>query len=911
MLRRLILAALLLLVPALAEAETCTTTANGIWSAIGSLTTTGCTASVDDTFVINHFVIVQADPALTTGGIDVGATGYLYVPPGETLQYGDGTAAAGNPASVGIIVREGGILHTEGGIIRSCRIESAPNWSAAVAATHQVSAVLDCDLTGVTTSHFVFFGDEDPENLDGTLTRGCVQAGPGRKVGGCHRWAGNKWASYPIDVIDTATRTLTWDIDSQAGAYTGTPYAGSRYAPAAGAITRAQITTVTPRWLQRRTNVTIDVAYSAGVALIAADRGSWYLQADEDPTLANAPDSCQGLAFKVLHATDGGAGADTLELQGDFSRCKNTSDVFRLTTGARRGDLVHIYSPATLNGNTDGGVDVVGEGGIAFLGGHWLGRFTRLVQPGAMDATSFSPAIVRNANLGFYQGASATEQPSFDLDWIEVAYPATLAASPATDVAVIHFAAALNGDEVRYTAANLNVTRSRARRLHIHDSLNNTVGGGGHGIYIDTAYGVDVAQVRIERINDDCLGALNIHSDTTPTIRSSLKLRQGLIYECISSTDNSQQGIELQVENEGTDATNPGLSTDIYIADVLSMGHYTTPLLSQSLGGEFRGITTGGGFSATGWAAVSLRWASTGDQGGHALGIVESNLVRVKDSNLYVFGPTTVATPIIVGGEVSGSFVAGFDVTGVVNSRPSHMGRVIRSVFDLSASSDASGYMLVGGGTATNNYQSPLFENSIIRSTRAAAGRLATGLVDTAGAPTPTIRRLGLLVDAPQAAPNGVLQNFSNAAGMVNATTLIDGFFVSASGAATAADVGTAGTGTTYTTRAACFESTSATDTPFGSSQGRTAQRLTAPADLKPDADDALVLRALLGKPDSEGCLARNLPLELGYEKFRVSHGMLGDGEILGVANSSSDDLIRVVGGWSHQSPPSGMPGSH
>lgn len=889
-----LLAALLLAVGARAADRV--SVADCTWTSLGAgcAWTGGGTPDVTDNYTIAHDVTVAGELGITTGGITIAAGGTLRVGAGTTLQYGDGSAPGGNRPGVGLVIETGGTLIQTGSRLEVCRLASAVDWTLAVADTHLASASTDCDLASVdATTDYVFFGDEDPADLDAVLTGGCVHYGPGVARPGCHRPAYNKWASYKI--TEASGHTLTWDLDPLAGHYVGTPYAGSRYAPAAAGVPGDTLG-YTLRWLGRRTLVSVPYAYSPDVAITEADRGSWYLAYDEIPGHPGDADVCSGLHAKILHARDGGTGPDLLEVEGDVSGCTSPLAVARVTPGARRGDLVHIYRPATLNGNTTGAATTVGEGAIANAGGFWYARWARMTHLWGADASDWSPVAGRAGNLQFIQG-TPTAQPTADWNWVDIAYSAYL---PSADSANLHFVSAVGSTNLRYPDDGmLDVSGSRFRHVHIHDWLNNGAGGGGHGVYVDTARGVDIARLRVERINDDCIGSKLVRSDGAVVEDSSIALRHALVYECIAPTANSQQGIEFGVENVADATHNPALHSGILLQDVLSMGHALTPLESATSNGTFKGLTTGGmnASAAVGGPsarAVALRIAGSYAQASFAdpeLGFGALHANRVHDSNLYALGGTTHIQPIEVAGELIGTFVAGYEAIESAAARLGYAGKFDRTVVDLEEHIDAAGYFITGGGGTPFHFKAARFVNSVFRSTSPTPfGALARGLVSSSDSGfAHTIHRLALLMPRANEAPYGILENLATGYAITDSRTTVDGLFVTSDQATPATFISESGAGVEVDVQAACWEGTDSGAVFGGESANGTTRIVTDP--LLPASRDAAVLRDLVVAPDAS-CRGRNLPTSLGYVDFRVGHAMLGDFEIRGSERSSSDDLI-------------------
>ena len=900
-----LLAALLL--PGAAAAIDRTSTADCVWTSISA----GCSwtgagmPAVTDNYTIEHDVTVAAKLGITTGGITIAAGGTLRVGAGKTLHYGDGSGPGGNRPGVGLVIQTGGTLIQDGSVLKTCRLVSAVDWTRAVSDTQTATAVTNCDLAGVSTStDYVFFGDEDPADLDAVLTGRCVHYGPGQANPGCYRPAYNKWSSYKI--TGASDHFLTWDLDPMAGSYVGTPYAGSRYAPTADGVAGDTLI-YTLRWLGRRTLVSVPNAYSADVAITEADRGSWYLAYDEIAGHAGDADVCSGLHAKILNATDGGTHPDLLEVEGDVSGCTSPLAVARVTPGARRGDIVHIYRPATLNGNTRGAATTVGEGSIANAGGSWYARWARMTNQWAADPLDWVPAAGRAGNIQFIQG-TATAQPTADWDWVDIAYSAYAVGG---DSANLHFVSTSGSIDLRYPDDGmLDMSGSRFRHIHIHDWLNNAEGGGGHGVYVDTAKGLDIAQLRIERINDDCLGSKFVRSDGTAVEDSTIELRHVLVYECLASTANSQQGIELSVESVSSATHNPALHSGIILQDVLSMGHATATLESYTYNSTFKGITTGGMNAAAGVGgsnarAISLRISGSGEQSAFtdtAIGFGAANANHIYDSNLYVLGGTTNVTPVQVVGELSGTFVAGYDQISATAANLGYAGMFDRTVVDLDDNIKGGGYFVTGGGTPPFHFKAARFVNSVFRSTRPAPyGALANALVSNSDSGfNHYINRLALLMPLPNVSPTGILVNFATGGTITDSTTTIDGLFVTSDQETPATFIAETGTGVAVDVHAACVEGTNSGPVFGGDSANGTTLIVTDP--LPPASSDGVVLRDLVVAPDAT-CRGQNLPTALGYADFRVGHAMLGDFEILGHQRSSSDDLITSDPNEFNQSP--------
>ena len=256
----LLIGALVILLPGVAQAVTCTSNTDFIWDNIDTETGWTCagSGSAGDDFVIasGHVVTVNAgNIAVTTGTIVVQSGGILRVEAGNELQFG-----------ASLKVEVGGWLDAQGAIVDECRISSAVSWSTAG------SAVANVDCTRNATANatdWIVFGDDDPEGVEETLNRREVQVGPGPPIGGAYRPSYNKWAWYDITAENLGAEGTTADVSYNMIAmpantvanvpdFTGTPYAGTRGVPTRSAITASDLETETPDWLGLTSSVQID-----------------------------------------------------------------------------------------------------------------------------------------------------------------------------------------------------------------------------------------------------------------------------------------------------------------------------------------------------------------------------------------------------------------------------------------------------------------------------------------------------------------------------------------------------------------------------------------------------------------------------------------------------------------------------
>ena len=289
-----------------------------IWTSGTQNVSTACaTEAVTDDYEINtgQTVIVRGDGVdLTTGSVTVNG-GTLIIEPGAVLQFGDGTATT----RLAGFLQVSGTTVAEGTVLRTCRVISEPT----LASTSTITLTTDCDMTGVTSSHRLVFGDDDPEDPGVTLTNQGVQVGPGAPSG-AFRASGDSWSNYAVSSV--SANTVTYDIGSghtftSTGTGAPAPYAGTRTLttyPEVLTLGGPGSTTDDGEIYRdiygRYTSIAVnhDVWGEGSLCSVEADYGSRYLYMVEDtagisgPDNPNDPSICAGLQAKVLSCENGG-----------------------------------------------------------------------------------------------------------------------------------------------------------------------------------------------------------------------------------------------------------------------------------------------------------------------------------------------------------------------------------------------------------------------------------------------------------------------------------------------------------------------------------------------------------------------------------------------------------------------------
>jgi len=321
-----------------------------IWTSGTQNVDSACAEAVTDDYEINtgQTVIVRGDGVdLTTGSVTVNG-GTLIIEPGAVLQFGDGSATG----RLAAFLQVSGKTVAEGTVLRTCRVISQP----ALASTSTVTLTTDCDMTGITSSHRLVFGDDDPEDPSATLTNQGVQVGPGAPSG-AFRTSADSWSSYAVSSV--SANTITYDIGSghtftSTGTGTPPPYNGTRTLttyPEVLTLGGPGSTTDDGEIFRdiygRYTSIAVnhDVWGEGSLCSIEADYGSRYLYMLESATNGDDPAICSGMQAKILSCENGST-------TGLFSDSDIAANVITITShGFDEAEPVTITVGGTLDSN--------------------------------------------------------------------------------------------------------------------------------------------------------------------------------------------------------------------------------------------------------------------------------------------------------------------------------------------------------------------------------------------------------------------------------------------------------------------------------------------------------------------------------------------------------------------------------
>lgn len=845
--RLILTVALALLLPAAsASGESLVSTRSGTWSGVGdgSVVWAGGTPSPDDDFTIaaGHRVTIGDSVALTTGSVTVVNRGGLTIAPGATLTPGDR-----------LVVQSGARYQQRGRVLATCTIASEPDWSGADPVVQ-----LSCPTGDIQPGlDFLVFLARDPK--DGDWTGRTVFVGPGGKKGNT---ALNRYAWYAI--VAAGGTAITYDLDSGAyGDVPGAPYQGTRGNPTPAAIPAAQLAFVAQPG-RRATRVDVAPGYGS-VAAMHADLGSYYLYFTEDAANAGDPTRCSGLAAKILHSEDGGAGADRLYVAGDVTGCTHPDLGARIIPGARRGDRVALVRPAVVDGSV-GGQHV---GHVRFESGAALrvswARFARL---GYATPGEVAPSLRRNCNVCFLQSqaAPAATYKGYFQD-VEIAFPEA-GTGLTNDTSVLHFDS-LDGaspPDYRFPDAGLlDLAKLRIARLHIHDNRNEAFSGGGHGIYVDGAKNLVIDGARIERTSDDLFGS-NLGGNETGSASDAngFDVRRLLLYEGIAEHDNTQECFEPTVIF-GDGATATGVHNyqrqagAIRARDVIALGCFSEPVNVVGLGARLDRIVSGGQFDASDTRPVQF-FVLPGS------GVAPSafpNLARNAIFTTYGENGTGAVLPPFLLARLEDSVLFGDEQSADAGNRHEGFQACVRSFWFHSGS---TGFALEGNSTSENVW-SPLREWEDCAFVSATADRLAGNFSNFATPHTLRFTRFLYLQAPAWNASSGPLGSISTEA--LATLDLRGGFFSTEQPGSKDFDANPGGS-----IENVCFESNNDAATDFQAYASATTLSLPA---LSPDLSDDPTVGELVGDPGSADVCERAKPQSLGLAEVGTAHVLLGD----------------------------------
>lgn len=360
--RRIFLALVMVLAPGVAAAlqDTCTFSAGGNWSAIGTHPTASCTGGDNNaTIDSSDIVVIPSGITITiTGNVTQGTTAGA----GITVQNG-GTLTG----TVSLSVNSGNeIVLTVGSAGLTCEAGSTCNLSGAYVA---VAASATLDTTPSTTSYLAF-GDATPcPGSDCTLERISYL----RDRYNIHRGSPNPSLDSNIDntitVIHAGDILCFWN---PAGAVAfGTPDVNACYPVSAVGTTGSGATTTYYIDFQvRLTGAQQPVPYKAQdiytgtiSATTAATKGSRTIKvpaatiaSGEEPlwvgrwirlSLSGSATDYEPFAYRILSVTDGGGGDDTITLASLAGLANDyaVGAIFAIDYGWRRGDPFIVYRP--------------------------------------------------------------------------------------------------------------------------------------------------------------------------------------------------------------------------------------------------------------------------------------------------------------------------------------------------------------------------------------------------------------------------------------------------------------------------------------------------------------------------------------------------------------------------------------
>ena len=846
--RRFAAAVVLLALPWAARAEHLVSLRSGDWDGVagGSVAWSGGTPSADDDFTIapGHKVTIRGGVELTSGSITVASRGSLTVPAGAVLTPG-----------ASLVIQSGARYQQQGRVLATCAITSEPDWSGA-----QPTVELSCPASArATADDFLVFLARDPKG--GDWTGRTVFVGPGGAKGNT---ALNRYAWY--DITSVSGNRVTYALDSGSyGATPGAPYQGTRGNPTPDAIPASQLGFVAQPG-RRATRVDVAPAYGSVVAM-DADLGSYYLYFTEDPALRSDPTRCSGLAAKILHSEDGGAGADRLYVAGDVTGCTHPGVTARLIPGARRGDLVALVRPAVVDGDVGG----IHTSHVRFESGASLrvswARFARL---GYAVPSAVSPGLRRNCNICFLQSASAPAAlfRGFFED-VEIAFPEA-GTGVTNDTAVLHFDSLDDSPTPDYrfpSVGLLDLAKFRIARLHIHDNRNEALSGGGHGIYIDGVKNLVVDGARIERTSDDLFGS-NLGSNETgsATDVNSFHVHRLLLYEGIAEQDNSQECFEPTVIfGDGATATgvhdyerNAGA---IDATDVIAIGCYSEPVNVVGLGVHLDRIVSGGQHDASDTRPIQF-YINTGS------GVAPGDFPNVTRNAVFTTygenGTRDVMPPFLLT-RLEDSVLFGDEQSADAGNHHEGFQACIRTFWYHAG---ASSFALEGNSTSPNVFN-PLREWVDCAFVSATADRLAANFSNFATPYTLHFERF-LYLQSPAWNPTSGFSPLGSIGSESGATVDIHGAFFSTEHVGTKDfDVNPGGT-----VENVCYESANDSATDF---QGYASPSNVSRPSLSPDVSDEPTVGSLVGDPTSSDPCERGKPAALGLAEVGTAHVLLGD----------------------------------
>jgi len=361
---RLLLGVLLVVAPALAQAETCTFASGAsTWSAVGTITgagVTGCTASGDDAFVVASGATVTI-----TGNITMtAATGIITVQSGGTLVAEVSSSATapltltlGGTGQVSGLVCQTGSTCTLKGRYLSYGQTPALLTDPLTSSYFQVGSISDCDDDGTPTADC----SAEANRVRFTYTTAEYDAGAATSL--------NTFSNDSVGAIKTGDVMCGWNpttddaaqapdtgfcYDVTADGVTSSPWYiefDVRQGPSGGGTGG-----FTPAWkdvLSSTVSATAaatlgarDIAVDSGFIASGAERryiGRWIRFAD-------GSGNPEPFAYQIQSVTDGGVGDDIIRLADTrgLRTAYPTARRFYIDYGWHRGDPLLIWRPVVL-----------------------------------------------------------------------------------------------------------------------------------------------------------------------------------------------------------------------------------------------------------------------------------------------------------------------------------------------------------------------------------------------------------------------------------------------------------------------------------------------------------------------------------------------------------------------------------
>lgn len=870
---------------AFAAAETCEfPTGETLWSSVTQdFDTTGECAAADengdDSFVCGDGdrVRITGNIAGTTGRFRRTGTCHVSVDPGVTVRFGGDSDFLDTGTSR--------LVGTE---LATSRIQSITRSSANV-----MHVTLEEDFAGIVdpATDFVVIWDEDPADLDETLNGKVVQVGPGRPASGTHLPSFGKWKWYDISAAAGGALMLHPDPFTLAVAsggygmrYDGGTYRGNR---GAGLTTATALVSITPSLYEHTSTLVVPDSDDRLIA-IRGDLSDQYVEITTGP--------CAGNMAKILDSIDNGAGANadivvagnltTLPIAtGGHLDCGATPEIV-IHYGERPGQVVKIVRPVTWDGYDGAGTTTGDLTGTLWLGnGNVEVQWARFVRLGTRDrGNDFEPDIYRHCGFCLAM-QDATAQLHGYMRNFELAYMST----GATDTGGINptsLASGLLNGQLRFAGVIADFSDFPFERGYIHDQAVFDTNSGVHGLYVDTAAGVDFRRMRVERLADDLYG--DLMTTIGGTVAPSVSLRHFIGMGQAPRPGTSAQGFEPSVPayGVGVGQETVRLANASHYADVFVTGGADNSCNVNGIQSGHRVVCAGGTASgAIGWGAMHFTsLANAGCMGADVpvdccdgpgigtctmpSGLLDDHPSVLEDAFLATLGPGAEYLRLRAATTLENSIAL---VSSPSNGHVLTAGMDGAFVYGMSATS-AFGTYTVAGGDSYAVSTLALISSAILSDS---LGSLSLYLPAFARLSHLQMNRVYLGV-GDIAGDNGVLTGANDVAGFP-VTFTIDGLNL----AATTPDANSVGTGEQSVAAASTFENICAE-----SIGARTANEALGPTpddtalhveDVGPGPAERAVLADFLAPAQGGDPCSSLRPNRLGIQNVGVEWPLLGD----------------------------------